>query len=154
MCVTWRHLVLMALVLTSALGMASLDPIAQNLAYHSFADTRPLLGIPNFGDVASNLPFLLVGVLGLRLCLRMKSDAVRQAWIALFGGITLVSIGSSYYHWDPTNDTLVWDRLPMTIAFMGLFVALLSENVDRRLARVLLVPALAFGLAANAVFRK
>ncbi len=32
MSLSWRHAALIALVLTSALGMVSLDPIAQNLA--------------------------------------------------------------------------------------------------------------------------
>ncbi|MBT3812899.1 MAG: hypothetical protein HOE45_04700 [Gammaproteobacteria bacterium] len=40
--------------------------------------------------------------------------------------LILVAAGSSYYHWNPNNQTLVWDRLPMTICFMSLFVALLG----------------------------
>jgi len=62
-------------------------------------------------------------------------------------GVGLVSIGSAYYHWIPTNESLVWDRLPMTIGFMGLFAALLGEYVGNRLATLLLVPALALGIA-------
>jgi hypothetical protein len=39
--------------------------IAQPLSYHHFADQRSWLGIPNFGDVASNLGFAVVGLWGL-----------------------------------------------------------------------------------------
>ena len=47
----------------------------------------------------------------------------------LFAGVTLVSIGSAYYHWDPNNQTLFWDRLAMTVAFMALFSALVADRV-------------------------
>ncbi|MDP2240647.1 MAG: ceramidase domain-containing protein [Burkholderiales bacterium] len=144
----WRHVVLAALVLGSLIGILSLAPIAQDADYHAFADRRTFAGIPSFLDVVSNLPFLIVGVLGLRFCMRAEPGAVRSAWTALFAGVAFVSIGSAWYHWHPTNATLVWDRLPMTIAFMGLFVALLGEYVSKRLAAVLLVPAVALGIAS------
>jgi hypothetical protein len=142
--VTWRHAVLGAIIGASAVGVASLDPIAQDPAYHAFADQRPWLGIPNAADVISNLPFLVVGLLGLQACRRLPPDPVRCAWTALFAGVTAVSAGSAYYHWQPTDATLVWDRLPMTVGFMGLWVALLAEHVEARLAR-LLTPAIALG---------
>ncbi|SVE55585.1 uncharacterized protein METZ01_LOCUS508439 [marine metagenome] len=68
--------------------------------------------------------------------------------MALFAGVALVSLGSAYYHWSPTNDSLVFDRLPMSAGFMALFVALLGEAVDRRLVRWGLVPALLLGMAS------
>src|SRR5262249_21708612 len=54
-----------------ALGIAGLGsifclpPIPQAMSYHAFADDRTLLGVPNFWNVVSNLPFLIVGFLGL-----------------------------------------------------------------------------------------
>lgn len=144
---TWRHVILMILVFGSLLWMLTLEPIAQNTEYHSFADTRKIISIPNCFDVLSNLPFLAIGILGLRFCMRRDRGAVRAAWTVLFTGVGLVAVGSAYYHWAPTNESLVWDRLPMTIGFMGLFVALLGEYVGHRLASLLLVPALLIGLA-------
>jgi hypothetical protein len=41
------------------------------------------------------------------------------ATLALFLGIFLTGFGSSYYHWNPNDDTLFWDRLPMTLCFNG-----------------------------------
>lgn len=130
----------------SLIGMMSLDPIPQDPDYHAFADDRTFLGIPNCFDVLSNLPFLVVGIMGLLFCRRASLGAVHVAWAVFFVGVTFVSVGSGYYHVKPDSTTLVWDRLPMTIAFMGLFVALLGEHVGPRLAK-LLWPAIGVGLA-------
>jgi len=142
----WRHLVVLAVAVGSLLLMLLLPPFGQDPAYHRFADRRVFFGIPNFFDVASNLAFLVVGIAGLRTCLTHRLGSARNAWTALFAGVVLVSAGSAYYHWNPANPTLVWDRLPMTIGFMGLFAALLGEYVSTRLGAAILVPALLFGL--------
>ena len=60
----------------------------------------------------------------------------------------MVCFGSAYYHWNPNNHTLVWDRLPMTIGFMGLFIGLLSEYVHSRIERLFLVPAIILGFSS------
>jgi hypothetical protein len=127
-------------------------PIAQDPAYHLFADTRTLLGVPNFWNVASNLPVPILGLWGLARVLRGPLDplaaAQRPAWIVFFLGATIVGFGSGYYHLHPDNASLVWDRLPMTLAFMGLFAALVGEHLDVRWGRRLLWPLLAAGLAS------
>lgn len=140
----------MLLVLVSgSLALAlSLAPIPQDLAYHDFADQRAFAGIPNALNVLSNLPFLLVGMLGLRFSLAADTGAVRMAWIVLFAGIALVAIGSSWYHWHPDNESLVWDRLPMAVGFMGLFAALVSERLQAGWTRWLLMPAVLLGAAS------
>src|SRR5215831_6408886 len=105
--------------LASAAALAAMSPIVQDESYHAFADARTLLGIPNFWNVVSNLPFVAVGAAGLTLARR---DA---AATALFVGILLTGFGSSYYHAAPDDSTLFWDRLPMTIAFMALLAGAL-----------------------------
>ena len=82
----------MVLMLGSLITMMSLEPIPQDPAYHDFADQRTFLGVPNVLDVISNLPFLLVGVLGLWYCIRADLGAGRLAWIVLFTGVSLVSV--------------------------------------------------------------
>lgn len=69
-----------------------------------------------------------------------------------FIGVTLVCFGSGYYHLAPDNNTLVWDRLPMSIGFMGLLVAVLSEHVNPRLEKYFLAPAIVLGLASVLVW--
>lgn len=141
----WRHILMAAIVLGSLALAFSFQPFGQNPEYHNFADRRALLGIPNFFDVASNLAFIIVGIIGLKICFTNDLGKLRAAWIILFAGVSLVSIGSAYYHWNPNNQTLVWDRLPMTIGFMGLFAALLGEYIDERLGKFLLLPMIILG---------
>ncbi|MGA0023596.1 MAG: ceramidase domain-containing protein [Burkholderiales bacterium] len=120
-------------------------PILQDRGYHVFADGRSCLGIANFGNVASNLLFLLAGIVGALHAWHSRSGAWRS-WLVFFSGVALVFFGSAYYHGAPDDDTLVWDRLPMTIAFMGLFAALVSEHLGARLELRLLAAALAVGI--------
>ena len=141
-----REISLAGICLAMLVLFLSRAPIAQDPAYHLFADRRTICGIPNMLDVASNIAFLIVGAAGI-LFWRAR-DGLAVSWLVLFAGTALVFFGSAYYHWAPTNATLLWDRLPMTIAFMGLFVALVSEHAGARLERYLLVPAVAVGVAS------
>ncbi len=113
-----------------------LPRIPQPLAYHNFADRRAWLGIPNFGDVASNLFFLVAGMWGLIFLSGRRGREgfieLRERWayVFVFLGLLLTGFGSAYYHWAPDNARLVWDRLPMTLAFMGLVSAVISERLS------------------------
>ncbi len=144
----WRHGVIFGIVFGSLVVLLGRPPFGQDPRYHDFADRRSCLGVPNCLDVVSNAPFLLVGAAGLRLCMRRRFAGALLSWMVFFAGVALVSAGSAAYHWRPSNGTLVWDRLPMTIGFMALFVALLSEFINRKLERVLLGPALLAGFAS------
>jgi hypothetical protein len=141
-----------------ALGLIFfLPPIPQDPSYHAFADGRTMLGVPNFLNVASNLPFVVVGVLGLRLLLRhdtvrpdgpVRERAERWPLLVLFTGVLLTGFGSSYYHLAPGNDRLVWDRLPMTVAFMGFFAGMIGERIRVRAGTWLLGPLTWLGIAS------
>ncbi|MCU7941726.1 MAG: ceramidase [Candidatus Thiodiazotropha sp. (ex Cardiolucina cf. quadrata)] len=143
----WRHTVLAFLLLFPLVLLLMFEPIPQDVAYHHFVDTGRFLGVPNFFDVISNLAFLLVGAVGIAFCLKNHTGPSHSAWLVLFIGVSLVSVGSIYYHWSPSNETLVWDRLPMSIGFMGFLAALLSEYVDRRLS-CLLIPLVIVGIGS------
>jgi hypothetical protein len=141
----WRRFLLLAIVLGSLAFMLSLEPLGQDPDYHLFADRRVILGIPNFLNVSSNIAFLIVGVTGAAFIVG-RVATLRIPWLTFFLGVAIVSAGSGYYHASPNDETLVWDRLPMTVAFMGLFAAILGEYVDERLGKILLVPAVLLGL--------
>jgi hypothetical protein len=145
-----RRVLLLALIVLAPLLYLLLlhAPIPQDKAYHLFADLRTCLGIPNFGNVASNLAFLLVGMIGTIWCHRHLKSGARLSWMIFFAGVALVFLGSGYYHATPNDDTLVWDRLPMTIAFMGLFAALAGEHLGMQYERPVLIPALVVGVAS------
>ena len=112
-----------------------LPPMPQPQDYHNFADHRRWLGIPNFGDVVSNVPFAVVGLWGLISVVRMRSGRFadpRQRWlyVVMFSGLILTAVGSTYYHLAPDNARLVWDRIPIMIVFMALLAAVIAERVN------------------------
>lgn len=144
----WRVAVLVVLVFGSLAAILSMSPIPQDPDYHNFADTRTIIGIPNFWNVMSNLPFALVGLLGLYLCKDQLISNMPRAWVTFFIAVALVSLGSAYYHWQPSSETLVWDRLPMTIGFMGLFVGIVGEYVSEDFAKRILFPMIVIGIAS------
>ena len=143
------HLVLF-LALAALLTVLSLPPIAQDPAYHDFADSRAFFGVPAFLNVVTNLAFLIVGIVGVRAC--ATGAGARRAWLTCFGGVALVGVGSGYYHLAPDNDTLVWDRVPMSAGFMALLIAVLAEHSNLRLERILLAPAIFIGIASVVVW--
>lgn len=129
-----------------------LDPIAQDTRYHNFHDTRMLFSIPNFWNVISNLPFVFAGVWGLGWIATAKKESylseLKFAYFIFFAGTALVGLGSSYYHLQPNNFTLVWDRLPMTLAFMALFSIIVAEFISISVGRRLLIPMLVVGITS------
>ncbi|MAF48278.1 MAG: hypothetical protein QGH73_08735 [Rhodospirillales bacterium] len=143
-----RSGILVAMFAATLAGLFFLEPIPQSTAYHGFADTRSWLGIPNFGDVVSNLPFAVFGGFGLFFVLGQAGRRIfdhfadRQPYIFFFIGVGLVSAGSAYYHWAPDNARLFWDRLPMTVAFMALFSAFIVDRIDQRIGVRWLLPML------------
>lgn len=144
----WRTAVLVALVAGTLVAVLFVPPIRQDPAYHAFADGRSFFGVPNFLNVVSNLAFLVVGILGIGVAMNARVGSARPAWVLLFVGLALVSAGSAWYHWSPDNDSLLWDRLPMTVGFMGLLVALVDEHVHPGLVERLLAPAVLLGLGS------
>jgi hypothetical protein len=151
-----RVLVLPFTLCATVVVVMALGPVPQPTAYHDMADQRSCAGIPNCLNVLSNLPFAIVGALGIALVFRSsgtRQGPFRDPWerwpyLALFVGVALTAVGSSYYHLAPDNARLVWDRLPMTTAFMGFLTAVVAERVGVAIARRLLLPLLALGAAS------
>ena len=149
-----RVLILGAATLAAGISVALLPRTPQPLDYHNFADQRTILSIPNFFEVVSNVPFLLVGIWGLLIVLgRSKSSphafvapAERWPYVILASGVILTCFGSAYYHRAPDNAWLVWDRLPMTLGFMSLLAAMIMERLSLRAGLALLGPLLVLGL--------
>ena len=124
-------------------------PIAQDPRYHAFADGRTLHGVPNFWNVISNVPFLLVALYGIK-SLRRRVAFIepweRMACCLVLAGTAAVGVGSTYYHLHPDDARLVWDRLPMTVVFMSLVAATIGERVSMNAGRLLLAPMILLGL--------
>jgi hypothetical protein len=151
--ITWRPkkarsaIALLALMVASLLALLFLPPITQDQAYHDFADQRTFFGVPNFWNVASNIPFVVVGAAGLW---RLRRNA---AIVVLFLGILLTGFGSSYYHLDPNDRTLFWDRLPMAISFMAILANEIEEQIELKAGSLLLWALLSVGVASLLIWR-
>ena len=138
---------LYGLMIISLVALLPLPPLLQDPAYHDFADQRELFGIPNFWNVVSNLPFIAIGTAGLVRFHRDPTTAV------LFTGLFLTGFGSSYYHLNPNDSTLFWDRLPMTLCFAAILAAVVEERVDARAGAMLLRPMIAIGIFSLLLWR-
>ncbi|MDH5259472.1 MAG: ceramidase [Gammaproteobacteria bacterium] len=144
-------MVVIALVsVFGVVGVSFLDPISQDPGYHLFEDSRVVLGIPNFWNVISNVPFLAVGLTGMLAVHRSRKvlciAEIKAAYSLFFLSVSLISLGSVYYHLVPYNGTLVWDRLPMTVAFMALLSIVIAEFISVNLGRLALWPLIFFGV--------
>jgi hypothetical protein len=144
----WRHGVLGALTLAAIITTRWIPAIPQDPAYHVFADQRAVFGIANFWNIVSNLPFVIVGAFGLSRLAHVHPVTLRPAYLAVCLGTLCIGLGSAYYHTAPTTPTLVWDRLPMSIVFMGLLALILHDRISARLARQMLWPLLGTGVAS------
>ena len=142
-----RVFALLGLTLAAAGAALAAPRLAQPQWYHDFADQRRLMHIPHALNVLSNLPFLLVGVLGVvfvaspgtrRPSGPFVQPGERLRYGVVFAAIALTGLGSAYYHADPGNARLVWDRLPLAVAFMAFFAVTLAERVDPRVVALFL----------------
>lgn len=152
-----RSYVLMMLLVV-ALGVAAiLPPVSQPLSYHQFVDQRAFGFVPNFLNVVSNLIFLFVGTAGLVFLRRVQAVSSQKTfadmqecwpyWVVFLSAL-MVSVGSAYYHWEPGNSTLVWDRLPIAIGMMALLAAAVSERIGIRQGLRLLPVLIMIGMGS------
>ncbi|MHC2277671.1 hypothetical protein ACVME8_004282 [Bradyrhizobium diazoefficiens] len=135
----------------AALLAPTLPPGAWHIPH--FVDARSWLGVPNAGDVLSNLAFLAMGVWGSER-LRARHDApVGASWF--FVGLILTCLGSGFYHLDPDMpQRLVADRLGMAVAFAGFLGIAASERISVRAGEAVLVLMMVAGLLAAWVARE
>jgi len=155
--VTRRAWYFAAFTLLAIAAAVLLPAVPQPAEYHRFADDRPMLGIANFLDVASNAAFLLAGLAGLWATLRpgtaFASPRERWPYALFFAGLLLTAAGSAYYHLWPDNETLFWDRLPMTVAFMSLIASQVVDRLSVRTGLALLLPMLVLGIVSVVYWR-
>ena len=150
---TWRVVSSLLPGLMGGCFMVAHGPIPQPPSYHDFADTRVLLGIPHASDVLTSLALVIVGLWGLGFLAQPKrsgnafiDDRERGLFRFLFTAVLLTGFGSAWYHLDPDNYSLVWDRLPMAIGFVSIFSIMIAERVSLPIGLVLIKPLVALGM--------
>jgi hypothetical protein len=74
--------------------------------YHNFADKRTMNGLPNAMNVLSNL-FIIIPVIYL---LKHKTENNTNNNLLIIH-ITLLSLASAYYHYNPSVKSIFWDIL-------------------------------------------
>ncbi len=133
----------LALVLLALLGPA----IAQPADHHHFADQRALWGIPCAWDVLSNLPFALLGLVGLGWLVAVPAPGrTQRACAALFfGGLVVTATCSAWYHLQPNDAGLVIDRLGMVFAFAGLLGLAVVDRISGRAGLAMAAMVLVLG---------
>ncbi|KAL3382378.1 hypothetical protein AABB24_002095 [Solanum stoloniferum] len=107
--------------------------IPQSQEYHNFADQRKFLG--------------------LVLChhgnyFKLSLQGELWGWTCFYIGVAAVAFGSAYYHLKPNDARLVWDRLPMTVAFTSIIGIFIIERIDERKGTVSLIPLILAGVVS------
>jgi len=149
-----RVIFICVVVIAASVAVAFIPRIPQPQSYHNFADHRSFAGINNFMDVISNLALLVAGFWGLSVTFSPKNRNAfakafeRWPYAVFFLGAALTCFGSIYYHLAPNNWTLVWDRLPITIAFMSIVAAVIAERISVTAGLKLLLPLILLGAAS------
>jgi hypothetical protein len=145
----FRSYILLGISVAVFVAMLFSGPIKQDAHYHFFADARSMHDVPNFWNVVTNFPFIVIGLLGVITVAQSRpNDAFKElifCCYVFFIGIFFTGIGSAYYHWFPTNQTLVWDRLPMTISFMAFFSLLIGDTISLKAGKQILWPMILIG---------
>lgn len=119
-----NQVIFYVLLFLSIVPIIIASPIVQDPNYHFFAEQRTILGIPHIGDVISNSAFVIVGIVlwlqyhkntGLYRC---QENIFKTFCISC----VLLGLGSGYYHYEPYNESLFWDRLTMVLGFSVIFM--------------------------------
>ena len=158
----WNHLarserVCLAVLALTLIAWTFMPAIAQDPAYHAFADQRAWLGVPRAADVLSNLAFVAVGAFGIGALLApnrapFSNAALAGLWCVAVGFVG-TAMGSAWYHVDPNDASLAWDRLPMTMLFAGVLGTALAQRVGENAARVALGVLFELGVASVVYWR-
>ena len=143
------ELALLAAFIALIAAALLLPAIGQDPHYHRFADQRNWLGVPSAANVLSNLAFVVVGILGAHTLLSTTrvhlSGATAIALWCVAVGFVLTGIGSGWYHRQPNDPTLAWDRLPMTLVIAGVVGAAVAQRISERAAILALVALIVAG---------
>ncbi|XP_028052858.1 uncharacterized protein LOC114257294 [Camellia sinensis] len=84
---------------------------------------------------------------------RLRLQGEVWGWTSFFIDVAAVGIGSSYYHLKPNDATLVWDRLPMAIAFTSIMAIFIIVRIDEQKGTVSILPLLLVGVISILYWR-
>lgn len=150
--ITHKLIVLTGVALAGLVAIQLVPPIPQDPEYLRFADQRTILGIPHFWNVISNMPLILLGILGTAAVAANRTPGylpeLKPVYLVFFIGVFLTGLASGYFHLNPAHHTLVWDRLALTVLFMTLFAAVWGEHICVQTSLTMVWPLIGIGLAS------
>lgn len=119
------------------ISVSKLLVLGDEAHFMNFADKRAMLGVDNAIDVLTNIGFLVVALLGLRAVAQSPAaddgdKARRLTGFITFAAVLATAFGSTWFHLNPTHETLLWDRLPMAIGFSSLVCLLIVDRISAR----------------------
>jgi len=127
----------------------------QEQNYHQFADNRVFFGIPNGLDVMSNLAIVFPGIAGIAFVHERQKNKYEWAdkfeptiLYCMFFGMVLTFFGSVWFHLEPSNSTLVWDRLGMVIIMACYCSLIIFDRFDSNLAKKVHFPLILIGFSS------
>ncbi len=124
-------------------------PEMDSNTYFNFADHRNILGIPNALNVLTNIFFFISGFIGIKLSFKNRNRINKFQFTnyLLFSlAILFTSFGSSYFHLSPNSETLIWDRLPMSVAFSSLISMIIADRLSSKSGAWVLAILIPYGL--------
>lgn len=114
-----EHVCVLLFGVGSLLILLLSERIGQPVGYHELADQRLLFTLSGTGDLISNIPFVVFGILGLVLIyfgkISFQTDYDKYLIHALLAVSILAGINSFVYHIKPNNTLIIFDRF--TILF-------------------------------------
>lgn len=150
----WLAALVAAVLVAVGIVWQFTSPLPQPEAYHRFFDQSTCFGIPHCRDTLSNIPFIIVGLMGAvfvassRSNVRFIDTRERLPYLGFFIAVALTGVWSGYYHLAPDNPRLAWDRAGIALAFASWFCAVVSDRASPAWGRRLLLPLLAASVAS------
>lgn len=129
--------IFIALALFGVVFFLSMPPIYDRVDVNVYADQRTFFGIPNFFLVLPGLIFFILGLLGLGKLWAQRNTFLRSVWMVFFIATIGIGLGSGYYHLDPSDPRLFWDRLSISTAFMALLAGVITERISLNRAKTI-----------------
>lgn len=121
--------IVLASIAAAAVAAIAFGPLTRPPSFHLYADRRTWLDIPNAGDVLSNLAFVVVGMTLLQRAMIQGVSCAPAASLAVVG----IGIGSTLYHWAPSDTTLMLDWGSIAIALMLVLAAVVRDRIGGKL---------------------
>lgn len=129
--------IFISLALLSLVFFLCLSPIYDPVDVNIYADERTFFGIPNFFLVMPGVLFVIFGLMGLWMLWNERKTFLRSIWMIFFIASIGIGIGSGYYHVDPSDPRLFWDRLSISTAFMALLAGVVTERISLNRAKTI-----------------